>query len=107
MFGYCPPARTIDWWDFEFDRIQVPAVSSAGTLYRRSIAVGMPRIPPEITYSTFNLFPTVDDAKAGRKFGGTGFFVGYPTGLPDAPTLVYAVTNWHVAVRNGASVMRI
>jgi len=82
-------------------------VSSAGTPYCRTMAVGMPRIPPEITYSTFNLYPSVEDAKSGRKFGGTGFFVGYPTGIPDMPTLIYAVTNWHVAVRDGASVMRV
>jgi hypothetical protein len=106
MLGYCP-ARTIDWWDFEFDRMDVPALSTAGTPYRRSVAVGMPRIPPEVLHSTFYLYPTVEAAKAGDKFGGSGFFVAYPTGIPDAPSLIYAVTNWHVAVRDGFSVMRV
>jgi hypothetical protein len=87
--------------------MDVPAVSTAGTPYRRSVAVGMPRIPPEVLYSTFYLYPSVEAAKAGEKFGGTGFFVSYPTGIPEAPSLLYAVTNWHVAVRDGCSVMRV
>ena len=45
--------------------------------------------------------------RLGVDFGGTGFFVAYPTGLPDMPSLLYAITNWHVAVRDGASVMRV
>lgn len=99
--------RTIDWWDFEFDRVPIPAVSTTGTPYQRSVAVGMPRIAPEILRSTFYLYPSVEAAKSGAKFGGTGFFVAWPTGIPEAPNLVYAVTNWHVAVRDGCSVMRI
>jgi hypothetical protein len=67
----------------------------------------MPRIPPQVLYSAFYLYPSVESAKAGDKFGGTGFFVAYPTDIPEAPSLLYAVTNWHVAVRDGASVMRV
>jgi hypothetical protein len=102
-----PSVRAIDWWDFEFERISVPATSTAGTPYRRSVAIGMPRIPPQVLYSTFHLYPTVAAANAGDKFGGTGFFVSYPTGVPEAPYLLYAVTNWHVAVRDGFSVVRV
>ncbi len=98
--------RSVNWWDFEFDKVRVPALSTAGTPYHRNVAVGMPRIPPDILYSTFNLYHSVEDAKAGKRFGGTGFFVGYPTGIDDI-TLLYAVTNWHVAVRDGASVIRL
>jgi hypothetical protein len=67
----------------------------------------MPRIPPQLLYSTFYLYSSIEDAKDGSRFGGTGFFVGYPTGEPSAPNLLYAVTNWHVAVRDGFSVIRI
>ncbi len=67
----------------------------------------MPRIATEIARSAFYLYPSVEDAKSGAKFGGTGFFVGYPTGFPEVPVWLYAVTNWHVAVREGASVMRV
>ncbi len=100
-------AKTVNWRDFEFNRAEVPAISTAGTPYRRSVAIGMPRIPPQVLYSTFYLYPSVKAAKAGDKFGGTGFFVAYPTGIPEAPSLLYAVTNWHVAVRDGCSVMRV
>jgi hypothetical protein len=67
----------------------------------------MPRIPPQVLYSTFYLYPSVEHAENGANFGGTGFFVAYPTGQPSTPNLMYAVTNWHVAVRDGASVMRV
>ena len=102
-----PPANLVDWWSFDFDRLKIPAFSTAGTLYYRTVPIGMPRIPPQVLYSTFYLYRSVKDARNGAKFGGTGFFVGYPTGEPSAPTLLYAVTNWHVAVRGGASVVRI
>lgn len=66
----------------------------------------MPKLPPEVLSSPFYLYRSVEDAKAGKPFGGTGFFVGYPTGIEDR-NFVYAVTNWHVAVRDGFSVVRI
>jgi hypothetical protein len=67
----------------------------------------MPRIPPQVLYSTFGLYHSADDARKGSNSGGTGFFVAYPTGVPLAPSLLYAVTNWHVAVESGASVIRM
>lgn len=99
--------RTISRWDFEFDRVEIPAISTAGNPYLRSAAIGMPRIPPEVLQSTFYLYKSVEAAKAGERFGGTGFFVSYPTDIPEAPNLLYAVTNWHVAVRDGFSVIRV
>jgi hypothetical protein len=101
------PARIIDWQNFEFVRVNLLATSIVDTRYNRSEAIDMPRIPPEVLYSTFYLYPTVEAARAGDKFGGTGFFVAYPTGIQQAPSLLYAVTNWHVAVRDGCSVMRV
>jgi hypothetical protein len=104
--------QTFNWWDFEFDRVEVPAVSSGGTPYRRRLSYGMPRIATEILNSPFYLYHSRKDAEEGKRFGGTGFFVGYP--MPghvpfrqDGVAFLYAVTNWHVAVRDGASVMRI
>lgn len=103
--------RVINWWDFEFDRIDWPALSSGGTPYLRRVSYGMPRIGAEILSSPFYLYHSVEDAKEGKRFGGTGFFVAYPFPLhiPGAgyPAFLYAVTNWHVAVRDGMSVMRI
>jgi hypothetical protein len=90
---------------FEFDSIQLPAVSTAGTRYWRKVPYGMPRIPSIALDSVFYLYPTVEDAKRGREFGGTGFFFGMPAGA--GRWLIYAVTNWHVAVRDGCSVIRV
>jgi hypothetical protein len=72
----------------------------------------MPRIPGKLLDSVFYLYPSVEDAKAGRNFGGTGFFVFYPASDGDVESgnitgWNYAVTNWHVAVRDGMSVIRI
>jgi hypothetical protein len=94
------------WRDFGFDSYQMPCYSTAGTLYYRRMPFGMPRIPPQILQSPFYLYESLEEAKAGTPFGGTGFFVGYPTGIADRHH-VYAVTNWHVAVRDGASVIRV
>jgi hypothetical protein len=67
----------------------------------------MPRIPQSLLKSTFYLYRSAEDAREGRPFGGTGFFVGVPA--PDVPNLyyVYAVTNWHAAVHAQATVIRV
>jgi hypothetical protein len=70
----------------------------------------MPRISQKILESVFYLYPSKADAKAGKHFGGTGFFIFLPsTDGTDGNESgwVYAVTNWHTAVRDGASVMRV
>lgn len=56
----------------------------------------------------FFLYPSREDAERGTEFGGTGFLVGVPfmTGPPGLYH-IHGVTNWHVAVGSGASVIRI
>ena len=66
----------------------------------------MPKIPPRILNCVFFLYHSVDDAKAGKNSGGTGFFVGCPS-YTEGKFFVYAITNWHVAIRGGASVVRV
>jgi hypothetical protein len=67
----------------------------------------MPRIPLHILNSTVYLYPSREDAEAGRPVGGTGFIVAYP--FPENPSrgYPYVITNWHVAVQQGASVVRV
>jgi hypothetical protein len=68
----------------------------------------MPRINQAILDTTFYLYHSREDAQKGRAMGGTGFLVAYVTQhnwRPDPH--IYAVTNWHVAVGGGASVVRI
>ncbi|MBK8159302.1 MAG: trypsin-like peptidase domain-containing protein [Rhodospirillaceae bacterium] len=67
----------------------------------------MPKLPSEVLSSVFYLYGTREAAEKGESFGGTGFLVSYPTGLPDGSSFVYGVTNWHVAVQSGASVVRL
>ena len=94
----------VNWHDLEFQRIAVPFRSTAGVPQTRWLRVGMPYIPQNVINSVFYLYASVDDARAGRDPGGTGFLVWFPH-LPG--THVYGVTNWHVAVQNGFSVIRL
>lgn len=56
----------------------------------------------------FFLYPDEESARAGKKAGGTGFFVAVPSATaPDRFHFTYAVTNWHVAVERGSSVIRV
>jgi len=65
----------------------------------------MPKIPTSVLESTFYLYRSREDAERGEPFGGTGAFIGMPTESSDV-SFLYAVTNWHVAVDQGFSVMR-
>lgn len=67
----------------------------------------MPRIPNEILDCTFFLYQSKEDALARKKTGGTGFFICMESEVwKKEITYFYAVTNWHVAVRDGCSVIR-
>jgi hypothetical protein len=66
----------------------------------------MPRIPPHVIRSVFYLYETIEDARAGKNPGGTGFIVEYE-GLRNAvypKGMFYGVTNYHVAVGGGLPV---
>jgi hypothetical protein len=56
----------------------------------------------------FFLYRSAADAREGVAFGGTGFIVAMPTKRwPTERLHTYAVTNWHLAVRDGFSVVRL
>lgn len=58
--------------------------------------------------TVFFLYPDEESAKQGKKAGGTGFLVALPShNYPNHLHHIYAVTNWHVAVQLGCSVIRI
>jgi hypothetical protein len=69
--------------------------------------LGMPRLGQfrPILDSVFFLYRSAEDAKAGKKSGGTGFLVSIPSEARPGFGYVYAVTNWHVAC-HGASCIR-
>jgi len=55
----------------------------------------------------FFLYSNVEDARAGKRAGGTGFLVTVPSEeWPDRLHHVYGVTNWH-NLQHGASVVRV
>jgi hypothetical protein len=80
--------------------------SLSGTQYIRWINIGMPKIPIKIINSAFYLYANVEDAQKGVRAGATGFFVGVPSAHPGY-VYGYGITNWHVALRDGFSVIRI
>ena len=67
----------------------------------------MPSIPRELSESVFYLYPDAASARAGDAVGGTGFLVAVPSAVRQGKAYLYAVTNWHVAVQGGASVLRL
>jgi hypothetical protein len=89
-----------------------PAVfrSTRGTPYKRWVPYGMPQLGQYkwISDTVFFLYPSVEDAVKGSEFGGTGFFVAVPSvRWGDQYWHVHGISNWHVAVRGGSSVVRI
>jgi hypothetical protein len=78
-----------------------------GTPFIRRAPVGMPKVPAMIRNAAFYLYPSVEAAKKGENFGGTGFLIGEPSKrhAKYGRAHIYAVTNWHVAVQ-GSPVIR-
>jgi hypothetical protein len=102
----------VDFSDLDFAKRKVRKRTNLGTQYERWEPFGMPRIPDQILNCVFYLYASEADAKAGKNFGGTGFFIFFPMfdGPQEGTTVrgwTYAVTNWHVAVRDGFSVIRV
>ena len=106
-----------EWWigendlsfrDLEFDRLPVTQYSSRGTPWVKWVPVGMPRLPRDVTDCVFYLYESEEDAKAGIRYGGTGFFVLVPSEkYPTRFGYFYAVTNHHNSVSGKHSVIRI
>jgi len=67
----------------------------------------MPKLPSYFFRSVIYLYETREHAEQGKPFGGTGFLVGEAVEGRTDGVHVFAVTNWHVAVSGGASVVRV
>ena len=90
-----------------FQRARVRRQTNRGTDYWTEEPVGVPKIPTNFLDGVFYLYSDRAAAEAGDKYGGTGFFVGVPCrDMPNSHYL-YAVSNWHVAVQKGFSVLRV
>jgi len=86
----------------------VVCYSTRRTPFTKLVPFGMPKLGryKPILDTAFFLYRSVEDAQLGKDCGGTGFLVSVPTPWPDR-VHVYGVTNWHVAVDAGASVIRL
>ncbi|MDP9383051.1 MAG: hypothetical protein M3Q29_23515 [Chloroflexota bacterium] len=62
----------------------------------------LPRIEDQILDCVVYLYPSVEDAEAGKRVGGTGFLVGIPSKVNESRVYLYAATNSHV-IREGKS----
>jgi hypothetical protein len=67
----------------------------------------MPRLPSRVLNCVVYLYSDLEAATRGAPTGGTGFLVALSVGDGSDRSFVYAVTNWHVAVRDGHSVVRL
>lgn len=92
--------------DLEFVCAPTVQYGSAGTPWTKWVPIGMPKIPQDALRVAFYLYPSVESAQTGGEFGGTGFFVSVPSEV-EGQMYIHAVTNWHVAVKNGFSVLRV
>ncbi len=98
----------VSFADLEFRRVDVRDRSTQGTPFIRSVPVGMPRIPDKLLDNVFYLYKYEDDARIGEGYGGTGFIVSIRSEIyPQYGGCCYAVTNWHVACRDGYSIIRL
>jgi hypothetical protein len=66
----------------------------------------MPAIRDQVLDCSFYLYPSIEDAEQGGRFGGCGFIIGAQ--MPNHPEMfiLYAVTARHV-VENGARTLRL
>ena len=99
--------------DLGFARVPAEFFSERGVPQTKWVRVGMPLIPQNVIDGTFYLYRTREHALAGKHPGGSGFVVRYDGPPRLHPTYYtpgtqhYAVTNWHVACQEGASVIRL
>jgi hypothetical protein len=98
----------IGWKDFGFEWSRVLWPSDTGAPTHRWVPSGMPRLRPNIADGVFYLYRP-DPEKPKRKIGplGTGFIVVRESKRREMEFHYYAVTNWHVAQKHGATDIRL
>lgn len=94
-------------FDLQFRKVALERRSLLGIPYIKWVEVGMPSIPLAILDCVFYLYANKQDAEAGVRSGGVGFFVGVKSTTNPNAMHIYAISNWHLAVRDGFSVVRL
>ena len=67
----------------------------------------MPKIYPPLLDSVIYLYPSVADAKEGKRAGGCGFLMTVPSEDDEIISSIYAVTNSHVINEGQSPVIRL
>ena len=94
-----------DSWCFDYPRKWVWRNTSSGERFRVFARSGMPRLHDKLTSIAFYLFPDEESANKGDGMQGTGFLVGIHGAEGSGLVHLYAVTNEHVAISGGCSVI--
>jgi hypothetical protein len=97
----------VGFGDLKFDQRLVLCEYPTGRIWRW-MPFGMPRLSPILEHSAFFLFKR--SPRTGQIIGGpegTGFIVGRRWKSAPGRRHYYAVSNWHVAVDLGATIIRI
>jgi hypothetical protein len=109
------PAADPDRWQFPtvglsdlaFSMRRVPRQSSIGRLVHRQVPFGMPALRPDMVDCAFFLYARDEMTKKMHGPLGTGCIVGRKSETLEGEMHYYGVTNWHVANRENASIIRI
>src|SRR4051794_33233107 len=106
--------KEVGIWPLDLKSIRFPLLpvswrTASGLDTFKWVKLGMPYLGEHkwLKMVVFFLYPTTEDARNGRKCGGTGFFYSpefYDGSQPFG--FVHGITNWHVACQ-GASVIRV
>ncbi len=101
------PDKVVNLRNAGFATTSVRRHTNRGTPYWLEEPFGVPKIPTAHLRGVFYLYRDREAAEAGEKYGGTGFIVGVPAEVRPNSHFLYAVSNWHVAVQKGFSVIRL
>ena len=95
----------IDFADLRFPIGRFLCKNSRGEDQWRWLPYGMPWVSQIFEQAVIYLFGA-SPTTGGWEIGGSGFLFGFPSDR-SGQNHIYAVTNWHVAVRGGFSSIRL
>jgi hypothetical protein len=101
------PVVPIRFQDLEFDHAFAKCRTAFGEPVVRWVPYGMPRFRADLERSSFYLYRRNPKTNAVEGPCGSGILIEWPSEQNLFPPHLYAVTAYHVAVADGASIMRI
>jgi hypothetical protein len=98
----------VNFMDLGLSRVRRLCASGIGEPVHRWWYYGMPRVHPQLQDCVFFLFrrnPESGEIDEGPL--GSGFFISRSPGAKPGLNHLYAVSNWHLAIELGASIIRL